>query len=244
MEIHEKFCNKVNKKSIWFGDANSNLTNNSKFLKNIKENVVVKDLKLDKIKEFNDNSKLKVCWVTKFYSNAYLLDKIIEEEEDALTTRELKNYLSNKGNSLPGLEGGYDDDADDIILIGEKLKKQDIPNLYLSDLSVTLYEDVTDWFIDFIKSDRNNYFKYKNMMGSEDGDKIDLEILYNEFGLEEEFFWEFVSGGIGIGKFIGYTIKEGENSLQSAIASMGELNYSSNYRDRQSCCIKFYIEEE
>lgn len=235
--LYQKFCDKINKKHVY--DQELDLKNNPKFLDNLKEVLTIGDLNKSTIKRL-EGSKIRVIWSTTFCSfRAYILPEKISGKGN-LSIKDLQDYISSKDEHLNELIGEFNcDGKDDAILVGKKLKKSDIKNLILDGVDITFYQDVTDWFIEFLKSERFLEKEYIEMFDGNLDEQLEIDHIWREYF--SDYLWGFSEGGVeNIGTRIGYTMKdEKDRDISCAIVSEASLNGDCDYKDYQFTSLRF-----
>lgn len=114
--------------------------------KNLGEVLLMSQINQDTIEKLYKDNSLRICCVTSCTVDAYVVpDYNIENE---LAIDEIRNYLT-EDVTLGQL---YSEDTGDEVLFGRELEKDDVYNLSRRILDITLYQDVSDWFIDIIKA--------------------------------------------------------------------------------------------
>ena len=146
-KLYQKFYEKLKKctPNFMVGGVTKKLDSVS-IKKNLGEVLLMSQINQDTIEKLYKDNSLRICCVTSCTVIAYVVpDYNIENE---LAIDEIRNYLT-EDVTLGQL---YSEDTGDEVLFGRELEKDDVYNLSRRILVITLYQDVTDWFIDIIKA--------------------------------------------------------------------------------------------
>lgn len=154
-ELYQEFCKNINTKQKNLKKIDSTRIT----LKNYLED---DDLNLKTLKKLENDPNLRVGLIKSYDCKAFILNNSTPEDEgDKITNKEITDYL--KKCESPELAYGCDplwerisskwaECSDFTNLIGEDLKKEDIPNLFLDWVDFEHLTDITESFIEIIKS--------------------------------------------------------------------------------------------
>jgi surface protein len=146
-KLYQKFYEKLKKctPNFMVGGVTKKLDSES-IKKNLGEVLLMSQINQDTIEKLYKDNSLRICCVTSCTVDAYVVPDYNIENELALD--EIRNYLT-EDVTLGQL---FSEDTGDEVLFGRELEKDDVYNLSRRILDITLYQDVSDWFIDIIKA--------------------------------------------------------------------------------------------
>ena len=129
------------------------------------------------------------------------------------------------------------DDGDDLILLGRKIKTEDIPNLRLESINIKLYQDVTELFKEITEIFLKEWDEDEKNLLQDSDEKSVYYLLEGYFDqIKDEFPYFVDEGGIRGQKAIGHTLSSffyKNISLELAITSTNLMNdddwYNNNY---------------
>jgi len=151
--IIQKFLKRINNS---VSTPIDDLNNNTKFLDNFKEEVILNDLNPETLKKLSKNSNLRIYCVDGRGGLGYNLPKNNKNVEGGknLTKKQLREYVSDESEeykTLGELSAEFSSGYDDALLIGRNLNEEDVESLYFGSQSYSKYLDITEWFIEFLE---------------------------------------------------------------------------------------------
>ena len=166
-ELYQEFCKNINTKQ-------KNLKKIDTTRITLKTKIEEDDLNLKTLNKLENDPNLRVGLIKSYDCKAFILNNSTPENEgDKITNKEITDYL--KKCESPELDYGWDplwerisskwaESCDVTNLIGEDLKKEDIPNLFLKDIIFDSLTDVTESFLKYLKlgdlNDQNDLNEY------------------------------------------------------------------------------------
>jgi hypothetical protein len=235
MEIINKFCDKINSKdrTVYFGEFPQL---DKKFTSKLGAILSYSDINKDTLDKLKNDENQRICCMTECTVNAYIIsDKITKG--NTLSIGDIENFVTNEDTPLSEEITCWNYDGDDLILLGRKIKTEDIPNLRLETINIKLYQDVTELFKEITEIFLEEWDEDdKNLLKVSD-EKSVYYLLEGYFDqIKDEFPYFVDEGGIRDQKAIGHTLSSffyKNISLELAITSTNLMNdddwYNNNY---------------
>ena len=235
MEIIQKFCDKINSKdrTLYFGEFPQL---DKKFTSQLAAILSYSDINKDTLDKLKKDENLRICCMTECTVNAYIIsDKITKG--NTLSIGEIENFVTNEVTPLSEKITCWNYDGDDLILLGRKIKTEDIPNLRLETIKIKLYQDVTELFKQITEIFLEEWGENKKKLLKDSDEKSVYYLLESYFDqIKDEFPYFVDEGGIRDQKAIGHTLSSffyKNISLELAITSTNLMNdddwYNNNY---------------
>ena len=236
MEIKQKFCDKINSNDriLYYGEFPQL---DEKFTNQLGDILWYSDINKDTLDKLKTDEKLRICCMTECTVNAYIISGK-PTSGNTLSINDITNFVNNDDTPLSEEITCWNGGDDDIVLLGRKIKTEDIPNLRLETINIKLYQEVTELFkeITEIFLEEENGDIYESLM--ENGDRESVYYLLEEYlpEIKDEFPYFVDYGGIGGQKDIGHTLSSyfyKNCPVELAITSTRLMNdddwYNNNY---------------
>ena len=143
-ELHQKFYEKLKNCTPNFIGAGVPKKLDYEFIERnfFGELLLMSDISHDTIKKIHEDKSLRICCISDCRALAYVKggDFIMDE----LSLDEIRDYVT-EDEALGKLDFGGE-----VLFCGE-FEVDDVYNLHLGYVEITLYQDIKDWFIDVIK---------------------------------------------------------------------------------------------
>ena len=202
--LYQKFSDKLNKQHFL---NNSVIQLNERDIPDSTGEICYSDLNKKTIDLLLKNKNLRICLESNTSSYSYLTDSptlgsSIPEEYTSET--EIKKYLDEEG-------GGFGE-LWPVLTFGRKILPEDIHNLKRGHMDITVFQDVTDWFVRLIDELEQSFIEE---LKEELNDSLDAPVCMatlNEFmsnmGMEAFVGHHIGAGGLNCdtATHIGYTI--------------------------------------
>lgn len=235
MEIKQKFCDKINSNNriINFGEFPQL---DKKFSNQLGDILSYSDINKDTLDKLKNDDNLRICCMSACTVNAYIISGK-PTSGNTLSISDITNFVNNDDTPLSEEISCWNDESDDLILLGRKIKKEDISNLRLETVNIKLYQDVTELFKEITEIFLEEWIEEdKNLL--KDNDSKSVWYLFGNYfeEIKDENPYFIDEGGIYGQKAIGHTLTSffhKNNPVELAITSRNLMNdddwYNNNY---------------
>ena len=195
--LYQKFCDKLNKQHFL---NNSAIQLNERDIPDSTGEICYSDLNKKTIDLLLKNKNLRICLESNTSSYSYLTDSPTlgsSIPEEYISETEIKKYLDEEG-------GGFGE-LWPVLTFGRKILPEDIHNLKRGHMDITVFQDVTDWFVRLIDELEQSFIEE---LKEELYDSLDAPVCMATLN-------EFMSN-MGMEAFVGHHIGDGGLNCDTA----------------------------